>query len=124
LWCIPLQPIVLNENEDTLLLDAPKKTTSLNPCYKLPYTRKAVAHLQSIHTLDSLANVYELPSIAKAARYLHGAAGFPTKSTWLAAICSGNYSTWPLIDIKNVDKHFPVLEEMQQGHMHGQLQGV
>ena len=54
----------LNENEDALLLGAPRKTTSLNPRYKLPSTRKAIAHLQSIDTPDALANVYELPSIA------------------------------------------------------------
>jgi hypothetical protein len=90
LWHIPLQPIVLNENEDTLLPGAPEKPTSHNPCYKLPSTHKAIAHLQSIDTWDALANVYELPSIAKAVWYLHGAAGFPTKYTWLAAIRNGN----------------------------------
>ena len=44
--------------------------------------------------------------------------------TWLAAIRNGNYSAWPLINIKNVTKHFPESEETQQGHMRGQRQGV
>eukprot|EP00804_Cyclotella_cryptica_P013069 CCRYP_002366-RA/>CCRYP_002366-RA protein AED:0.66 eAED:0.66 QI:0/0/0/0.5/1/1/2/0/452 len=107
LWRIPLQPIVLNQNTDTLLLDAPDGITTTNPQFKIHHSPNTLAHLQTSNTPDTLANVYELPSIAQAVRYLHGAAGFPTKSTWLAAIRNGNYSTWPLINIKNVTKHFP-----------------
>eukprot|EP00804_Cyclotella_cryptica_P001037 CCRYP_008358-RA/>CCRYP_008358-RA protein AED:0.67 eAED:0.67 QI:0/0/0/0.5/1/1/2/0/762 len=124
LWRIPLQPIVLNQNTDTLLLDAPDGITTTNPQFKIHHSPNTLAHLQTSNTPDTLANVYELPSIAQAVRYLHGAAGFPTKSTWLAAIRNGNYSTWPLINIKNVTKHFPESEETQQGHMRGQRQGV
>eukprot|EP00804_Cyclotella_cryptica_P026336 CCRYP_007671-RA/>CCRYP_007671-RA protein AED:0.18 eAED:0.21 QI:0/0/0/1/0/0.33/3/0/1086 len=62
--------------------------------------------------------------IDQSIRYLHAAAGFPTKSTWLAAIRKGNYSTWPLITVKNVNKHFPQSEETQQGHMRNQRQGT
>eukprot|EP00804_Cyclotella_cryptica_P019039 CCRYP_014449-RA/>CCRYP_014449-RA protein AED:0.30 eAED:0.29 QI:0/0/0/0.75/0/0/4/0/637 len=124
LWRIPLQPLVLNKNADTLLLDAPGGTTATNPRYKIHHSRNTMAHLQTINTPDTLANVHELPSIAEAVRYLHGAAGFPTKSTWLAAIRNGNYSTWPLINIKNVNKHFPESKETQQGHMHGKHQGI
>ena len=68
--------------------------------------------------------MYELPSIEQSIRYLHAAAGFPTKSTRLAAIRKGNYSTWPLITVKNVHKHFPQSEETQQGHMRNQRQGT
>eukprot|EP00804_Cyclotella_cryptica_P006176 CCRYP_015258-RA/>CCRYP_015258-RA protein AED:0.58 eAED:0.58 QI:0/0/0/0.5/1/1/2/0/438 len=118
----PLQP--LNQNTDTLLLDAPGGTTTTNPQFKIHHSRNTLAHLQTINTPDTLANVYDLPSIAQAVRYLHGAAGFPTKSTWLAAIRNGNYSTWPLINVKNFTKHFPESEKTQQGHMHGQRQGV
>eukprot|EP00804_Cyclotella_cryptica_P024323 CCRYP_015308-RA/>CCRYP_015308-RA protein AED:0.19 eAED:0.16 QI:0/0/0/1/0.2/0.16/6/0/899 len=73
---------------------------------------------------DHILNMYELPSIEQSLRYLHAAAGFPTKSTWLAAIRKGNYSTWPLITVKNVHKHFPQSEETQQGHMRNQRQGT
>ena len=31
---------------------------------------------------QEIKHVYELPSLKTAIRYLHGAAGFPTKSTW------------------------------------------
>ncbi len=72
----------------------------------------------------TILNVYELPSIEQAIRYLHAAAGFPTKTTWLAAIRLGNYNTWPLVTVSNVHKHFPQSEETQQGHMRSQRQGV
>ncbi len=36
----------------------------------------------------------------------------------------GNYLSWPLINVKNVTKYFPELEETQKGHMQGQWQGV
>ncbi len=68
--------------------------------------------------------MYELPSIKPTIRYLHAAAGYPVKATWLKAIRNGNFSTWPLINIKNVAKHFPESDETQFGHMRGQRQGV
>ena len=42
----------------------------------------------------------------------------------MSAIYKGNYRTWPLINVKNVHKHFPQSEETQQGHMWNQRQGT
>ena len=39
---------------------------------------------------DEVNNVYSLPSIPHIIRYLHAAAGFPVKETWLDAIKAGN----------------------------------
>ena len=66
---------------------------------------------------DTISNVYELTSMERAVRYLHGAAGFPTKATWIKAIRNGAYIPWPLINVKNVNKYFPESEETQKGHM-------
>jgi hypothetical protein len=74
--------------------------------------------------MHTILNVYECPSIEQAIQYLNAAAGFPTKFTWLSVIRHSNYNTWPLINIKNVNKHFPQSEETQQGHMKSQHQGV
>ena len=52
------------------------------------------------------------------------AAVFPTKSIWLKAIRKGNFLSWPLINVKNVNKYFPESEETQRGHMRNQRQGV
>ena len=76
------------------------------------------------HRQEYLHNVYELPSVEPTIWYLHDTAGFPTKTSWLKAICKGNYLSWPLINVKNVAKYFPESEETQKGHMRGQRQGV
>eukprot|EP00956_Cyclotella_meneghiniana_P019401 scaffold33215_cov93-Cyclotella_meneghiniana.AAC.1 len=71
-----------------------------------------------------MANVHDLPSTERVIRYLHAAAGFPTKATWLKAISKGFYSTWPLLTSKNVNKYFPESEETQKGHMRQMRSGV
>ncbi len=38
-------------------------------------------------------HVYSIPSMEGKIRFLHTAAGFPTKETWLKAIKAGNYLT-------------------------------
>jgi hypothetical protein len=70
------------------------------------------------------ASVYSLPSIPQTIRYLHAAAGFPTKDSWIKAINNGNYATWPGITAEVVSKHFPESVETQKGHMKKQRQNV
>ena len=112
-------PIVENVNVDTILLDSPCSQKSTNNRYIIPATHKVREHLKASieRETDTIGNVYELPSIDQTIQYLHVAAGFPTKTTWLKAIRKGNYSTWPLVAVKNVTKHFPESEETEQGHM-------
>jgi hypothetical protein len=128
LWRVPLVPIVTNLNTDTLILDHPSGQNSLNTMYTIEMnqiSREHVAHqMGKKHRQEYLHNVYELPSVEPTIRYLHGAAGFPTKASWLKAIRKGNYLSWPLINVKNVAKYFPESEETQKGHMRGQRQGV
>ena len=52
-------------------------------------------------TIPAALNAHDLPSIGSLVRYLHAAAGFPVKSTWLAAIKAGNFSTWPGLTYAN-----------------------
>jgi hypothetical protein len=52
------------------------------------------------------SNVYTLPSIATTVRYLHAAAGFPKKDTWMKAIEMNNYATWPGVNAQTVRKHY------------------
>jgi hypothetical protein len=65
-------------------------------------------HINSLlaHLRDYIHNVFELPSLEPTICYLHAAAGFPPKSTWLKAVRQGSYSTWPLINVKNLAKYF------------------
>ena len=46
---------------------------------------------------EEASNVYNLPSIAQSIKYLHAAAGYPVKDTWIKAMNAGNYTTWPRI---------------------------
>jgi hypothetical protein len=49
-------------------------------------------------------------------QYLHALAGFPTKPTWIEAIKSNHYASWPGLTIKAVTKHFPKSKETMKGH--------
>jgi hypothetical protein len=73
---------------------------------------------------EAAANVYSLPSIPQAIKYLHAVAGFPTKDTWVKAIKSGNYGSWPGLTVDAVNKHFPEAIKTQKGHMKKQRQNV
>lgn len=73
---------------------------------------------------ETAVNVYTLPLIPQTIQYLHAAAGFPVKDTWVEAIKHGNYSTWPGVDVKAVKKYFPESVETQKGHLKKQRQNV
>ena len=129
LWRIPLRDTVTNQNTQTVLLNSPNGRQSLNSMYHVPSTETIIGKLGILlnerpDPKEAINNVYDMPSLEPAIRYLHAAAGFPTKSTWLKAIRNNNYMSWPLITVKNVNKFFPESEETQQGHMKGQRQGV
>jgi hypothetical protein len=72
----------------------------------------------------TIANVYSLPSIVKTIRYLHAAAGFPAKDTWIKAIKNGHYKTWPGLTVDAVSKYFPESIETPKGHLKKQRQNV
>ena len=129
LWRVPLHPCVTNLNTHTLLLDGTTGTESLNSIYSVPLRTKMLSHPEVFNQIrpsavKSINNVYEIPSIEPADEYLHGTAGFPTKATWIRSIQKGNYLTWTLINVKNVNKCFPESEETQIVHMQNQRQGV
>jgi len=73
---------------------------------------------------ETAANVYNLPLTSQAIRYLHAAAGFPTKDSWIKAINNGNYVTWPGLSAEMANKHFPESVETQKGHLKKQRQNV
>ena len=75
-------------------------------------------------SVEAINDVYELPRIETAILYLQDDAGFPIKSTFLKIIQKGNYLTWTLINVKNVNKKFPESEETQKVHLRNQYQGL
>ena len=69
-------------------------------------------------------SAYDLPSIEDLVLYMHAAAGFPVKSTWLKAIKKENFETWPGLTYTNSVKYFPHSVETIKGHMVQPSQGV
>ena len=63
------------------------------------------------------ARAYDLPSIPHLIAYLHAAAGYPVKSTWLAAIKRGAYASWPGLTPRLVARYCPDAHETYHGHM-------
>ena len=126
---MPLQPTSTTLNNYTIFLNSPTGTVSLNSAYTVPSSEQTLGHIMTCckyrpDLVGAINNVYNLPIIEPAIHYLHGDAVFPTKSTWLNAIRNRNYLTWPLINVKNMNKFFPESEETQKGHMCTQHQGV
>jgi hypothetical protein len=62
-------------------------------------------------------NAHDLPSVGALVNYLHAAAGFPIKSTWLASIKAGNYASWPGLTYANASKYCPSSHETIKGHL-------
>jgi hypothetical protein len=50
--------------------------------------------------------------------------GFPTKETFLSAVYTGYFATWPSLTNFLISKHFPDLGKTQNGHMKGQRKGI
>eukprot|EP00804_Cyclotella_cryptica_P017724 CCRYP_001164-RA/>CCRYP_001164-RA protein AED:0.37 eAED:0.27 QI:0/0/0/1/0.33/0.25/4/0/1265 len=66
----------------------------------------------------------DLPSVGALVHYLHAAAGFPVKATWLAAIKAGNYASWPGLTHANASKYCPSCVETIKGHLTQVRQGI
>ncbi len=55
--------------------------------------------------------------------YLHASAGFPTKPTWLCAVRSRQYASWPGLTPEAIAKHFPKSKETLKGHARKKTSG-
>ena len=75
-------------------------------------------------TIPAALNAHDLPSVVSLVRYLHAAAGFPVKYTWLAAIKAGNFFTWLGLTYANASIYCPNCEETSNGHLTQAKQGI
>lgn len=69
-------------------------------------------------------SAYDLPSVRALVIYLHAAAGFPVRDTWLSAIKAGNYDSWPGLTYNNAARYCPSADETLKGHFVQQRQGL
>ena len=64
------------------------------------------------------ANAYEIRVAPPLIAYLHAAAGYPPKSSFIRAINAGFYATWPGLTAARVRKHLPgKVDETAMGHL-------
>jgi hypothetical protein len=90
LWCVPLVTNVHNLNMDTILPNHPLGHSSLHGVYEVANMTLTCQHINAIsvlaHCWEYHHNIYKLPSLEPTVRYLHAAASFPPKATWLKAV--------------------------------------
>ena len=67
---------------------------------------------------------YELTIVSALIIYLHAAAGFLVRSTWLRKIVAGNHSLWPGLTISNATKYCPSTDSTIMRHLVQKRQGV
>jgi hypothetical protein len=73
----------------------------------------------------SANNVHELRTKQNIVQYLHQAASSPVPSTWIKAIDSGFFTTWPgLTSDDLVKKHLPKSLAAAKGHLRQERQGL
>lgn len=86
--------------------------------------RSEKLHIESPNQEHAVNNAYELPLTEKVIRCIHAVAGYPIKATLFKAIQAGNFDTWPMVTVKNVNKFFPEFVETQKCHMGWTKKGV
>ncbi len=70
--------------------------------------------------IDAANAIFDIPNTRQSLMYYHALAGFPVKETFMDAVCTKNYTTWPGLMTTLISKHFPDSEETQKGHKKGQ----
>ena len=70
-------------------------------------------------------NVHRMQSKEVLCDYLHQAAGYSVKKTWLQAIKDRFFATWSELTFELVSKYLPAnTEETAAGHLHQRRQGI
>jgi hypothetical protein len=84
--------------------------------------------IPQLNLLPPLDQAHEVPhsgvlqqqasySIKLCIQHLPGAADFPTKVTWLEAICKGSYLSLPLINVNSISKYLAKFKDTQKEHI-------
>ena len=105
------------ENEDDIIMTVPfdhnTLTWQINQAKTIPVPEHVANNVHRIRSKEVLVD------------FLHRAAGYPTKKTWLQAIRWGFYATWPGLTYELVSKFLPDdTEETAAGHLHRNRQGI
>ena len=126
-WCSMMTTNKILQREQS----RPPKVISYQYCVgSIPISQLVCGTFKKNHShftpspSETTQNVNQLKTKPEVVRYLHAAAGLPTKATWYAAVQPGNYNSWPWLNPKNMRAHFPESEETRKGHMRNICQGL
>ena len=72
-------------------------------------------HTATRPTTLAAHSAFDLPIIEALVPYMHAAAGFPVKHTWLIVILKGNFATWHRLTYFNAAKYCPHAAETIHG---------
>jgi hypothetical protein len=113
LYMMPLHDKDLDANHHRALRLSPQHPTNIRGL------ATAIKH----HTALKLT-AYETDTIPDLIKYLHAAAGYPSKRTWIRGIKNNFYAGWPGLTAKRVLRHLGPNEHTTNGHMKLISQGV
>lgn len=102
LWKIDITP---QPSPHALLTAQPSPSPSTTP------------PLRTAHRATPHVRAYDLPNTPALIAYLHSAAGYLVRSTWLNAIKRGHYRSWPGLTYTLASRYCPDADKTHQGHM-------
>ena len=65
-----------------------------------------------------------MPSTEEVVKLLHATCGYLVKSTWIKAIKAGNFTGWPVINERTVNKYYPKTTETLKGRLNQSQKNV
>jgi hypothetical protein len=89
--------------------------------WRVPLETNLPLQLGSEH---NARNVYEQKSIQYTITYLYACCFRYVQDTWIKAIQSGHFTTWPCITVENVRKHLQKSDATAKGHMNQICQNI
>ena len=114
---IPNATVVTGKTKDAIceiIQSAPEDDIVLT----VPYDALTLTWKINAEQNKTAYNVHRIRSKEVLVDYLHCAAGYPVKRTWIAAIKNGFYSTWPGLTAELVSRYLPDdTEEIAAGHL-------
>jgi hypothetical protein len=97
---------------------------NLTSLWKLPHHLEGIAANGEPPHNEAINIIFDLPSACQNFLWYHAAARFPPKETFINAVRSRNYATWPKLIVQLIHKYIRDLDETAKGHLKGQRQGV
>ncbi len=120
--------VIYDDHTTTITTNKPPlleaKRCNLTGLWKLPLHPEGIAANGMPPHNEAINVIFNLPSARQNFLCYLPVARFPSKETFIKAVCNRNYATWPKLTVQLIHKYMPDLDEMAKGHLKGQRQGV